>query len=375
MSSVGGQPGTTGKLPVSLAGGPEHTSLPRDYSTPSSDIKIAEASMTPKDSGVSRILNKAGSFWTLGVLILILLAFALTTPNFLSLNTWVAVSVSAAAVGLLAVGQTFVIISRGIDLSVGSVLGMSGMLAAFVMRELISTVPNDLNILIGALVCIMAGGVVGLVNGLVITRLNVTPFVATLGMLGIAAGITQLVNGAQQIAEVPSNLGSVGNTVLFGRLLPVPVLITAILAIIAAVGLRYTRFGRRTYAIGSNPEAALRTGINVSRHQVMVYVISGGFAGAAGFLVLTQLTVASVQAGLGSELEAIAAVVIGGASLFGGRGNIAGGIIGTLIVAVLATGLIVARVPTAWQVIAIGVVLIFAVWMDQQRVRLASRES
>jgi len=350
---------------------PKSTTLSKDAAGVDPASGSAPAS-GPQGSGRrARFLERVGSFWTLGVLILIVLIFVITTPYFLSLQTWLAVSLAAAAVSMVAVGETFVIVSRGIDLSVGSVLGLSGMVAAYVMVGLQKTgMSGWVLTILGFVVCIVVGLVIGTVNGLVITKLNVQPFITTLGMLGIAAGITQLVGTGDEIIDLPTQLLSVGNNVVIFGLIPVPVLIAGAFGLVAALFLKYTRFGRRTYAIGSNSEAALRTGINVLRHQQIIYAISGVFAGIAGFLVLAQLGIASVHAGENSELLAIAAVVIGGTSLFGGRGNIAGSIIGTLIVAVLETGLVIAKVSTAWQVIAVGFVLILAVWLDQQRERI-----
>lgn len=333
------------------------------------------AAPAPTQPSLARLSERAGSLWTLGVLVLIVVVFCITTPNFLSKATWLATSVAAVEILLLALGQTFVIISRGIDLSVGSVLGVSGMVSAYLMQDLLASGTGDTAVIvIGLLVCLGVGGGLGMVNGLVITRLGISPFVATLGMLGIAAGGAQLVNDGQEVSGLPVALSSdIGNKVLFDNWVPVPVLVAAVLAVLAALVLHRTRFGRRTFAIGSNEEAALRTGINVKRHLLLIYIISGLFAGMAGFLVTAQLSVASVNAGQNDELASIAAVVIGGASLFGGRGAIAGAVVGTMIVVVLETGLVVAKVEPAWQVIAIGVILIAAVWADQGRLKLALR--
>jgi ribose transport system permease protein len=321
-----------------------------------------------------RIGERAGSLWTLGVLIAIIAGFSFTTTNFLTQQTWLAVSVAATQVLLLAVGQTFVVVSRGIDLSVGGVLGLSGMACGLLMSHLMHAGWSDpLTITLGGLAALAAGAILGTANGLVITRMNVTPLIATLAMLGVAQGITQLLNHGQELADLPVGLGEFGNKVLLGDWLPVPVLICAVITIAAALVLHRTRFGRRTFAIGSNPEAALRMGVNVRRHVTLVFLVSGALAGVTGFLVTAQLSAASVTAGSGSELESITAVVIGGASLFGGRGTIAGAVIGTAIIAVLETGLVIARVSAAWQLLAVGLILVAAVWADQQRLRLARR--
>jgi ribose transport system permease protein len=218
---------------------------------------------------------------------------------------------------------------------------------------------------------LVVGACFGLVNGWLITRFSVTPFIVTLGMLGVCQGGTQLANGGQEISNIPIDLLLWGNKVVLGGWLAIPVAITAAVAAIAWVYLAKTRFGRRTYAIGSSSQAAQRTGINVRRHLIKVYVLSGLIAGLAGFIAMAQLGVATVTAGQSSELSAIAAVVIGGASLVGGRGSVIGTVLGALIVGVLETGLVIARVNSAWQLIAVGVILIGALLADQQRVRAA----
>lgn len=329
---------------------------------------------TPTTPLAVRIGERAGSMWTFGVLAAIIAGFSFTTTNFLTQQTWLAVSVAATHVLLLAVGQTYVVISRGIDLSVGGVLGLTGMASGLLMSNLMHAGWSDpLTIALGGLAALAAGAVLGTANGLVITRLNVTPLIATLAMLGVAQGLTQLLNHGQELADLPVGLGEFGNRVLLGGWVPVPVLICAVITVVAALVLHRTRFGRRTYAIGSNPEAALRMGINVRRHVTLVFLLSGALAGVTGFLVMAQLSAASVTAGTGAELKSITAVVIGGASLFGGRGTIAGAVIGTAIIAVLETGLVIARVSSAWQLLAVGLILVAAVWADQQRLRLARR--
>lgn len=319
--------------------------------------------------------ERAGSLWTLGVLVLIVAVFCLVAPNFRTKEAWVATSLAATEVMLLALGQAFVVVGRGIDLSVGANLGLSGMVSGWVMSRLLpqEALSQPAVIAAGAVVAVLAGALVGAVNGVVVTRLGVSPLIATLGMMGAATGATQLMNKGQQISDLPPDIFLIGNTGLFGGWVPVPVLVAAAFVTVSGLLLHRTRFGRHTFAIGSNPEAAARTGIKVARHTTAVYALAGGLAGVAGFLVMAQLGAASVTAGQNDELSAIAAVVIGGVSLFGGRGGVAGAVIGTLIVIVLRVGLVVAEVSSSWQVIAVGVVLVAAVFVDQQRLRLARR--
>ncbi|WP_406293353.1 ABC transporter permease [Embleya sp. NBC_00888] len=319
--------------------------------------------------------ERAGSLWTLGVLLLIVAVFCVVVPNFHSKAAWVATALAATEVLLLSLGQAFVVVGRGIDLSVGATVGLSGIVSGWSMSRMLGGTDWSQPVIlgVGALVAIGVGTGVGLVNGIVVTRLHITPLIATLGMMGAATGATELVNDGQDISDLPPDIFRIGNTALLDGWLPIPVLIVAVVAVGAGVLLHRTRFGRHSYGIGSNPEASARTGIRVARHTTTVYGLAGGLAGVAGYLVMAQLASASVTAGRGSELSAVAAVVIGGISLFGGRGNIAGAIIGTLIITVLQTGLVVAGVSSSWQTIAVGVVLVAAVFADRQRLRLAGR--
>jgi ribose transport system permease protein len=316
--------------------------------------------------------ERAGSIWTLGVLLLLVAAFCVAAPNFHTKAAWVATGLAATEVMLLAVGEAFVVINRGIDLSVGANLGLSGMVSGYVMSTMLS-LPQPLVLAIGLVVAIAVGTAAGLVNGIVITRLHITPFVATLGMMGAATGATQLINNGQELSSLPPDIFQIGNNAVAGGWIPIPVLVVAVVVVAAGYLLHQTRFGQHCFGIGSNPEAAERTGVDVARHTTLVYALAGACAGLAGYLVMAQLAAASVTAGQTDELSAIAAVVIGGVSLFGGRGTIAAAVIGTLIITVLQTGLVVAQVSSSWQVIAIGVVLVIAVFADQQRLRLARR--
>ncbi|MBB4918432.1 ABC transporter permease [Streptosporangium saharense] len=319
--------------------------------------------------------ERAGSLWTLGVLVLIVAAFFVAVPQFHSKAAWVATSLAATEVILLSLGQTFVVVGRGIDLSVGANLGLSGMVSGWAMTQMLggTGLSQAAILVVGAVVAVVTGTLVGTVNGLVVTRLGIMPLIATLGMMGAATGVTQLINDGQDISTLPPDIFAIGNSAVLDGWIPVPVLVTVVITAGAALLLHRTRFGRHCYGIGSNPEAAARTGIRVGRHTTAVYALAGSLAGVAGFLVMAQLASASVTAGQTSELSAIAAVVIGGVSLFGGRGNIAGAVIGTLIITVLQTGLVVASVSSSWQTITVGVVLVAAVFADQQRLRLARR--
>lgn len=320
-------------------------------------------------AGWRRLALRVASWWTIVVLGVLILTFTLIQPVFFSQGTWLATSQYVTEFLILGLGETFVIITAGIDLSVGATLGTSSMVGGIVMQPLwTSGVSATLVIIVGLLATLASGAVIGLLNGLLITRLRLTPFIATLGTLtAFGTGVIFLIShGGMSISNLPPQLGWIGNTNLLGWI-PIPVLITGLLAIVCAWVLARTRFGMRTYAIGSNPAAALRAGVDLKRHLTKVYVLSGVLAAAAGFLVMATFTSASPIAGENAELFAIAAVAIGGASLFGGRGTVLGTVIGGFMIGVLTTGLVIVGLQPFWQEVAIGAVIVMAVALDQAR--------
>jgi len=337
---------------------------PLDNASGKSRFRKALSLFGRGDGDVARVAIFAALVVVLGII----------SPSFFSQASWLATSQSATVIVLLAIGQSFVIITGGIDLSVGAVLGASSMVSAAVMRNLlIADVSSWTVVGVGLLVSLAVGLLAGLINGLVITKLKITPFIATLGMLGVASGTTNLINNGTEIVTVPSELGIIGNTTLLGGWLAVPVAVTIAVALIAAVILSRTRFGMRTFAIGSNSAAARRAGIGVDRHLISVYMIAGLTAGIAGFLLMSRFVSASPLAGSSLELAAIAAAVIGGASLVGGRGSILGTVIGASITATLQIGLILAGVASFWQTVTIGVIIVIAVYGDQLRIRMSNK--
>jgi ribose transport system permease protein len=228
--------------------------------------------------------------------------------------------------------------------------------------------PNqETGIPVGLVAGVVAGLAWGLVNGLLITRLRLPPFIVTLGTLGMALGAAQILSGGASVRYVPLAVQEeIGSRRLFG-FLPILVIVAVVVVVWAAIALRYTQFGRYTFAIGSNIEAARRAGIDVDRHLVKVYAIMGLLAGLAGSMDVARFATASVGTHSSDNLAAIAAVVIGGTSLFGGIGSIAGSVIGTFIPAVLRNGLVIGRVDPYWQEVSIGAILIIAVYIDQRR--------
>ncbi|MGD0555645.1 MAG: ABC transporter permease [Streptosporangiaceae bacterium] len=311
--------------------------------------------------------------WIGGVLLVLIIAFSIDSPYFLTRANWLNTSSTATEVLLLAVGETFVICAGGIDLSVGAVLGFSGTAGAWVMAHGFAATNGAAvgAVTAGFIAAIAVGAGFGLLNGFLVAWAGVPPFVVTLGTLGMATGFGYLLNNGQEISAIPGSVTTFGNTNL-GGWIPVPVLITAVITIWCGLLLAKTRFGAYALSIGDSREAVVRAGINDRRYLLKIYLLSGALAGVASVLVMARLGAGSPVSGATDNLNAIAAVVIGGASLFGGRGTIIGSVIGTAIIAVLLTGLVLVNVPSFWQEVAVGAVLIAAVYIDQGRNRRSS---
>lgn len=278
------------------------------------------------------------------------------------------IAIFAAAPLLLALGQTFVIIAGGIDLSVGFVMGLS----AVVMARTMQAAPGDapgLALALGILVAFTVSLMPGAINGVLIARLRVPPFIGTLGMYGVARGAGFIAAGGMTVPVTNSWLFEIGSGKLLG--VPIPVIITGVVVVVLHYVLSQTRFGQYTYAIGGNRDATIRAGINVRRHTIAIYVIAAACAGIAGMIYTARFSAGAAQAGEPLLLDSIAAVVIGGASLFGGSGKIIGTVIGALIIAVIQYGLVFIDVEPFWQFVAVGVVIIVSVLVDQARIRVA----
>jgi len=287
----------------------------------------------------------------------------------LSLLNWQSVAVFAVAPLLLALGETFVIISGGIDLSVGFTMGLSAVIAAHganIASAYVSPFP-------AMLVGIGAGTAVslipGLVNGLLISRLRVPPFIGTLGMFGVARGVAFLLAGGTTVPVDNAAFASLGNGKLGG--IPYVVLVAVVVVLVMSYLLTQTRFGQHTYAVGANRQAALRSGIKVNNLTLRLYLLSAFCAGIGGVLYAARFTAGAAQAGEPLLLDSIAAVVIGGASLFGGSGTILGTLAGSLVIAVIQYGLVFIDVEPFWQFVAVGVVIIISVLVDQSQKRLS----
>lgn len=277
------------------------------------------------------------------------------------------IAVSAALPLLLGLGQTFVIIAGGIDLSVGFVMGLAGVVMARTMQAL-TPVDPALALAGGLAAAFLVALVPGLINGTLISRLAVPAFIGTLGMYGVARGAGFLAANGTTVPVNNPLLFALGNGKVLG--VPAPVAVTLVVVLALHWVLSQSRFGQHTYAIGGNRTAAVRAGIDVRRHTLLLYLVSAGCAGVAGMVYTARFSAGAAQGGEPLLLDSIAAVVIGGASLFGGSGTIVGTVIGALIIAVIQYGLVFVNVEPFWQFVAVGVVIIVSVLIDQSRGRL-----
>ncbi len=311
-------------------------------------------------SGFFHKLMKSNGIGIFLILLVMCLALTLAVGNkFLSANNIVSVIRQFSFYGILAIGMCMVIITSGIDISVGSVFALSGVIACMAITKW--GIPVFFGVLLGLLI----GGLMGYINGFCVTVLKLPPMIATLGMQSIARGVAYTVTGGYPIGSLPDSFKFIGLGTVLG--IPTPILLMVVLAAIAIFFLNKTVIGRRIYAIGGNEEGARLSGVNVNRIKRMVYTICGLTASVSGIAMAARLGVGQSTAGIGYEMDAIAATVIGGASLAGGSGSIVGAIIGAAIMGVLRNGLVLLDVSAYWQQTVIGVVIILAVTLDNLR--------
>jgi ribose transport system permease protein len=298
------------------------------------------------------------------VLLILTTILSLATRTFLTSDNLFNILRNYSDIALSALGMTMVLVTGGIDLSVGSIMAFAGLVTALALSNF------DLPLPVALLVGVLAGGLVGLINALLIVRLRLQPFIATLGMLGVARGVVvgstngNIVGGDFSTAFTTLGQGYVGPV-------PVPVIILLILAIIVSLFLKYHVWGTYIYAIGGNEISAVLTGLPVKKVKMFVYIASGLLSGLAGILVVARLGVSAPTQAFGYELNVIAAAVIGGVSLQGGRGTIAGSVLGAIIIGVLYNALVMLNVPTYWQQAFIGGIIILAALIDIFRQRRA----
>ena len=306
-------------------------------------------------------------FQSIIALLLMCIALSLLSDKFLTVdNTWNVMRQISVNV-VISVGMTLVILTAGIDLSVGSILALCGVITASLIKFGIELPGINLFIeftILGAiLVSILAGGVLGWFNGFVITKFKVPPFVATLAMLTIARGLTMLWTKGFPITGLGDDFAFLGTGWFFG--VPMPVWISAFVVVIAIVVTNKTKIGRYIYAVGGNEVASLLSGLNIKQIKIFVYTIAGMLAGVGGLIVTSRLDSAQPNAGFGYELDSIAAVVIGGTSLSGGKGTVLGTVQGALIIGVLNNGLVLLNVSPFWQQVIKGLVILLAVIIEK----------
>ena len=306
-------------------------------------------------------------FQSLLALLLLIVILSVCAEGFFTKDNFWLVLRQVSVNTCLSVGMTLVILTGGIDLSVGSVLALSGAVMAGLFKNGLEFPSLNLFIsftLLGAVLAgLIVGSLLGFFNGLMITRFKIPPFVATLAMLTIARGLTELWTGGAAITGLGKTFGHLGTGWFFG--VPVQVWTCAAIVVIAIIILKKTRFGRYVYAVGGNERAAKLSGLNVNRIKLLVYTIAGALSAVGGLIVTSKLNSATPTAGDGYELDSIAAVVIGGTSLYGGKGSVLGTILGALIIGVLNSGLIILQIPPFWQKVIKGFVILLAVAIDK----------
>jgi ribose/xylose/arabinose/galactoside ABC-type transport system permease subunit len=310
----------------------------------------------PPQHSLERVLNVASRFTVQIALLLLIIVFSILSDQFLTVSNWLNIIEQSAIIAICAIGATFVIITAGIDLSVGSVVALSGILSAGVI------VRNGLPWWIALLVGIAAGTGIGLFNGLSVTRLGLSAFITTLATLSMGRGLTLAYSNGQTLFGLPPQYTFLGGGDILG--VPMPILITILMFILGHLVLSRTVFGHQVYAIGGNREAARLAGIHVRRVELLVYLLAGILSGFAGILLTGRLAAALPTSATGLELEVISAVVIGGASLFGGRGNMIGTFFGVLTIGVLSNGLDLLNVSPFWVQFVQGAVIFLAVSID-----------
>ncbi|PWJ92360.1 erythritol ABC transporter membrane protein [Mesorhizobium loti] len=342
------------------------------------DIPAKAAAPSASSGSVLLTLMKLRTFIAL---IAVLIFFSIAAPNFLSTANLILMSKHVALNAFLAMGMTFVIITGGIDLSVGSIVGLCGMVAGYLVL-------NGIDLQIGytiyfnvfeiALITLAVGILIGAVNGLLITRLNVAPFIATLGVLYVARGLALLSSDGRTFPNLVGKpeLGTTGFGFLgAGRLLglPVAIWILIVVALGAAYLAKYTPLGRHIFAVGGNERASRISGVRVNMVKMFVYMFSGFCAAIVGLIISSELMASHPATGESFELNAIAAAVLGGTSMSGGRGTIGGTIVGAFVIGILSDGLVMMGVSSFWQMVIKGLVIIVAVVVDQAQRRLQQR--
>lgn len=333
------------------------------------------------DSGADRLSLLIGGGWIFLLLLGLIIVFSALRPEqFGSSYNLTMLAVNAAILLVLSVGQTFVIVAAGIDLSIGSVLVFASVTSALAMLWLsgapggtYGTTDGSWGVIgVGLAVALFSGAAWGALNGFLVAVAKIPALIVTLGSLGMALGFSQILTGGLDVRAVPERLVTeIGAGTVLG--VPALVVIAAIVTGVAAVVLHLTRFGLHVFAIGSNAEAARRCGIKLRSRLISIYVLSGALAGLAGMMSIARFSTTTIGGHAMDNLSTISAVVLGGTSLFGGVGSVAGTVVGVFIPIVLLNGFVIVGIPPFWQTVAMGAVLVLAVWIDQLKRRARER--
>lgn len=325
--------------------------------SPSSDTSIPAGELTERLSRRDW-LERLLPFASVAVLFV---ALSILSPYFLTVSNLSSVARQTAVINIMALGMTLIMISGGIDLSVGSVMAFAGICGTMLLAAGAPVLPS----LLGAMV---AGAAWGLLNSLLITLLRVSPFIATLGTMGVARGLTLVITNGMPVVRLPASFGRLGDGNLLG-VIPIPLAVLVALGLLTGFVLKYTRLGRYAYAIGSNTEAARYAGVPVRKYLVAIYVFAGTLTGLAAMIESSRLMTGQPTTGQGYELSVIAAVVIGGGSLSGGEGTVMGTVAGAFLMGLIANGSNLLGVSPFWQQVLIGAVIVLAVAVDELRKR------
>jgi ribose transport system permease protein len=335
------------------------------------ETALSEAPAPERPDSVLKRIAGTQSVWILGVLVVIVGFFAIKGGDrFFSASNFSLISQNLSVLAVLGVGMTFVIITSGIDLSIGSVLVFSSVISAKVMAGIGG---DGFGVIVAGLLAALVSGVAwGFLNGFLIAKAKIPPLIVTLGSLSAALGLAQVISDGINISVDAESLTDFG---IYTRFLGIPALpfVALIIVIIGGIALHRTKFGRYTYAIGSNEEAAKRVGIKVDRHLILIYSMTGFLSGVGAILYLAQFGTTTIAGQSLTNLNVIAAVVIGGTSIFGGYGSMFGTVVGLFIPAVLQSGFVIIGVDPFWQGVAVGAVLVAAVYVDQTRRAAALR--
>ena len=317
---------------------------------------------------IAATLSRMGILVSMFVLFVVL---SIVSPYFLTSTNLVNILLQVSTTTVIGVGMTFVIITAGIDLSVGSVVALAALSMALTNRYMMAagyTARNDffLVIVVPMLAALAVGLVTGLVNGVLIAKGKLPPFIMTFGMMSIARGVAYIISNSQTVSPFPPAMRYFGNASIAG-VVPMPIAIAILLVLIAAWVMKYTKFGRYTFAFGSNVEALHLSGVNVDRLQIFVYVICSMVSAIAAIILVGRLNIATPILGLGAEMDAIAAVIIGGTSIYGGEGNVLGTLVGAIFVGMIRNGLNLLNVDASVQPVVIGSAVVIAVFYDMYR--------